>query len=228
MTQVSDIAVIIPVLNEAQQLDELILRVNSLQSNGARVVIVDGGSNDGTIEQLQQTKIELISSEKGRAKQMNKGWRSVQAESYWFLHADCQPPNSALADIQNTLNNRQRWGRFNVSLSGRSPMFRIIEFMMNWRSCLTQVATGDQGIFVEARLLEEIDGIPDIPLMEDIALSKQLRKHSRGACIKSPMIVSSRRWEKSGIVRMTVLMWWLRLRYFLGANPAELYKSYYG
>lgn len=228
MTSPADIAVIIPVFNEAQQLDHLIPRICSLQQQAVDLRVVDGGSTDGTFESLAKANIPVIRSGKGRAIQMNTGYRSVAADCYLFLHADCVLPESAISDIRETLRTGRKWGRFDVRLSGHSPVFRMIERMMNWRSCLTQVMTGDQGIFVEATLLHEIGGVPDIPLMEDIALSKRLRQSGRGGCIRSRMLVSSRRWEKSGIIYMTLLMWWLRLRYFFGADPADLYKSYYG
>ncbi len=228
MIEPSKIAVIIPVLNEAGQLKVLLDQIERLTQQQAQVIVVDGGSQDGTYEQLSGADIDLVRSAKGRAVQMNTGYKQTKADCYWFLHADCIPPDNAIKDIQQALSTGKRWGRFDVNLTSHKPAFRMIERMMNWRSCFTQVATGDQGIFVEGNLLDTVGGIPNIPLMEDIALSKQLRKHGRGACIQTAMIVSSRRWEKSGIVYMTLLMWWLRLRYFLGADPAQLHKSYYG
>lgn len=229
MGQSASIGIIIPVLNEAGQLDRLGADIHrQVERSNVVVVIVDGGSNDGTPEHLSSAGFPVISAaEKGRAAQMNTGWRAIDADCYWFLHADCIPHENAINDIRNTLASGMRWGRFDVKLTGKNPLFRIIEWMMNWRSCLTRVATGDQGIFVRADLLKEIGGIPAIPLMEDIALSKRLRRYDKGCCIKSRMTVSSRRWEKSGIIHMTLLMWWLRLQYFLGADPARLYRRYY-
>ena len=120
------------------------------------------------------------------------------------------------------------WDLLRLPLSSKRPVFRIIEKMMNWRSCLTQVATGDQGIFVRRALFEEIGGFPEIPLMEDIAISKLLRRHGRGACIHVRLMVSSRRWESRGLFQTVLLMWWLRLRYVFGADPADLHRTYYG
>ena len=123
-------------------------------------------------------------------------------------------------------NLQTGWGRFNVKLSGKHPMFRLIEYMMNLRSCVTSVATGDQAIYVINKLFKQVGGYADIDLMEDIELSKRLRKQGSAACIKIPVITSSRRWEHYGIFRTIWMMWLLRLRYFLGASPSKLNQYY--
>ncbi len=225
---VFQIAVIVPVLNEAVHCQHLIEILQGCRRQ-AQVVIVDGGSQDDTVKQLIQAGLPLLQTKSaGRSRQMNQGYRHLQADAYWFLHADCKPPQNAIEQIQDSLNRGYDWGRFDVRLSGTHRVFRIIERMMNWRSRLTRIATGDQGIFVRGALLNRIGGIPDIPIMEDIALSRALRKCGRYACLSGPIQVSSRRWEKSGIIKMTLLMWWLRLRYLLGADPQDLHRSYYG
>lgn len=221
------IAVIVPVLNETGRCRRLIETLQGYR-RWAQVIIVDGGSRDDTVKQLTQAELPLLQTESaGRSRQMNQGYRCLQADAYWFLHADCTPPDNAIQQIQDSLNQGHDWGRFDVRLSGAQPAFRIIERMMNWRSRLTRIATGDQGIFVRGALLSRIGGIPEIPIMEDIALSKALKKLGSHVCLPGPMRVSSRRWEKSGIIKMTLLMWWLRLRYRLGADPQDLYRSYY-
>ena len=219
------IRIIVPVRNEAQKIHKLL---DVLKPHADLVLLVDGGSNDETVTICQQQGFSLISSQAGRARQMNAGARYAQADYYWFLHADCLPPNDAIEQILNAAGRGYQWGRFNVRLTGHQPVFRLVERFMNWRSCITQVATGDQGLFVSHALFQQIGGFPDIPLMEDIAVSKRLRRHGRGACLSARLEVSSRRWESRGIYRTILLMWWLRLRYVMGADPIALHRAYYG
>lgn len=219
------IAIIVPVLNEGDGVEQLL---GHLDSYRPQVVIVDGGSEDQTKTICQNKGFAVISSGAGRARQMNAGLSAIHAECYWFLHADCLPPSAGPDLIQQSLASGYEWGRFDVRLSAVGLIYRVIERLMNWRSCLTRVATGDQGIFVSRSALLKTGGYPDIPLMEDIAISKLLRKQGPCACIHSPIRVSARRWQQQGVLRTIVLMWWLRLRYFLGADPTDLHKAYYG
>ena len=222
---VPSIVIIVPVRNEAAHIRPLL---RCLESVREQVLLVNGESVDQTVSVCEQAGFEVIDSAPGRARQMNNGVRHVKADCYWFLHADCLPPNDAVEQIIKSCQQGYAWGRFNVRLMGDAFIFRVIEKMMNWRSCLTQVATGDQGIFVSKALFEEIGGFPEIPLMEDIAISKLLRRHSRGVCLQAELNVSSRRWQAQGITRTILLMWWLRLRYVMGADPADLHRVYYG
>ncbi|MDH5571538.1 MAG: glycosyl transferase, partial [Gammaproteobacteria bacterium] len=119
------------------------------------------------------------------------------------------------------------WGRFNIKLSGRNFAFRVIELLMNKRSCLTGIATGDQAIFIEKNMFLEIKGFPEIPLMEDIEICKKLKQYSKPACIKDRVISSSRRWEENGILRTVLLMWSIRLAWFFGVSAERLKKIYY-
>lgn len=217
---------IIPVLNEAEQLESLITQVKNLLSEHVEVIVVDGGSHDGTLEAIKETGCQLISSPGGRAKQMNAGAQIAKGEVLAFLHADTCLPEKAIESIAASIQ-KAPWGRFNVSLSGKSYLFRVIETMMNIRSCLTGVATGDQCIFVNKFLYEKLGGYSDIPLMEDIAISKRLKLTSMPVCIKDKVITSSRRWESKGIFRTIVLMWFLRLAYFMGVSPHTLHQIYY-
>ncbi len=182
MSQSADnTAIIVPVLNEARHCAHIIRMLRGYHQQG-RIIIVDGGSQDDTVKQLTQAGLTLLQTETAcRSSQMNHGYRHLQADIYWFLHADCTPPDNAIEQIRDSLNRGYDWGRFDVRLSGTHRAFRIIERMMNWRSRLTRVATGDQGIFVRGTLLRQIGGFPDIPIMEDIALSKALRKCGRYA-----------------------------------------------
>lgn len=219
------IAIIVPVLNEIDNIEALIGRLSRFEQ---RLVIVDGGSTDGTDRFCSQSGVHCLQSEPGRATQMNAGAGQADADVLWFVHADCIPPDDSVERIKQVIASGRQWGRFNVRLTSDSFIFRIIEKLMNGRSCLTQVATGDQGIFVARELFDEIGAYPDIPLMEDIAISKRLRRKSPCACITSRMKVSARRWQDKGVIRTILLMWWLRWRYFIGARPVDLHRSYYG
>ncbi len=135
-------------------------------------------------------------------------------------------PPDADALILNALQARG-WGRFDVRLSGSQLLLRVVATLMNWRSRLTGIATGDQAIFVRRALFEKVGGFPEIPLMEDIALARALKKCGPPLCLKQRVLTSSRRWEQHGILRTIFLMWRLRLAYALGADPAQLVKRYY-
>jgi rSAM/selenodomain-associated transferase 2 len=159
---------------------------------------------------------------------MNAGAQVALGDVLWFLHSDSVPPPDADRLIATALQESARvWGRFDVRLSGDQPLLRLVAMMMNARSRLTGIATGDQGIFVKRAAFERVGGYPAIPLMEDIALSRALKKISRPVCLRQRLLASSRRWERDGIVRTILLMWRLRLAYFLGADPARLARIYY-
>ena len=219
------VAIVVPVLNEGIHLKPLFAFLSKVR---VRSLFVDGGSSDDTRQQCENLGFRVIQSPAGRAVQMNQGAGQIDADYFWFLHADCIPPDNAVQAIQQAVSEGYSWGRFNIRLTGPGFVYRVIANMMNWRSCWTQVATGDQGIFVARELFAEIGGYPEIPLMEDVAISKLLRQHSRGACIRSVLQVSSRRWEDRGVVRTILQMWWLRWRYFIGTDPVTLHREYYG
>lgn len=226
------ISIIIPVLNEAEQIANTLEHLKSIRQgqpqDAHELIVVDGCSKDDTLTQAGTLADRVLVSPAGRAQQMNTGAEVATGEVLLFLHADTQLPATAMDDIQHATQQGAHWGRFDVRLSGKRWPLRIIERMMNWRSCLTSVATGDQAIFVTRELFQRVGAYPEIALMEDIALSKQLKKHAKPACLKSHVITSSRKWEKHGIIRTALLMWRLRLMYFLGASPDELAKHYYG
>jgi rSAM/selenodomain-associated transferase 2 len=217
---------IIPVYNEADSLVPLMTQISRLEHAGHEVIVVDGGSTDGSREQLGAVCQKIVSVGKGRARQMNAGVRQASADVMVFLHADTQLPEQADKLIESAIARRP-WGRFDVSLSGHSHLLRIIESMMNLRSRLTGIATGDQCIFVRRDLFWQTGGYPDIPLMEDIAISKQLKKRARPACLKARVLTSSRRWQQQGVLRTVLLMWGLRLAYFFGISPQTLHRLYY-
>jgi rSAM/selenodomain-associated transferase 2 len=181
------------------------------------VIVVDGGSIDGTPELAAGLCDRLLSAPRGRALQMNAGARAAQGDVLVFLHADTRLP--AAFDIPRT----SRWGRFDVRIEGRHPLLKIIAWAMNLRSRLSGIATGDQAMFVRRELFP---GFPEIALMEDIALSRLLKRRGRPTCLRQKVVTSGRRWESRGVLRTVLLMWSLRLLYFLGASPARLARWY--
>lgn len=220
------LSVIIPALNEADNIEATLRPLQPWRRSGHELILVDGGSQDGTRAIAAPLVDIVLTSAPGRARQMNAGANAAGGEVLLFLHADSVLPPGADTMVLQALEQR-RWGRFDVRLSGRHGLLRVIERMMNWRSCLTGVVTGDQALFLEHALFDEVGGFPDLSLMEDIALSKRLR-HQQGwpACIHRPLVTSSRRWEEYGILRTILLMWQLRLAYFLGVPPQRLARYY--
>ncbi len=220
------ISIIIPTLNEAAALDATLRPLQTWRKAGHELILVDGGSHDETIAIGRPLVDVLLESPPGRAWQMNLGAEVASGEVLLFLHADTLLPAGGDRFISESLMSRS-WGRFDVHLSGMHWMLRVVERMMNWRSCLTGIATGDQGIFVEHRLFEQIGGFPLLPLMEDLALSKLLKRAAgRPACVRTPLVTSSRRWEQYGVLRTILLMWHLRLAWFLGVPAQRLARRY--
>jgi len=220
------ISIIIPVLNEERSLLRLGDYLRVIRQQGHEVIIVDGGSTDNTLSFAYDVTETVIISKPGRAMQMNSGAAIATGELLLFLHADTSLPDDAL-QILCALSRRENcWGRFDVHLSGSRFVFRLIENLMNLRSCLTSIATGDQAIFIEKKLFDRIGCFPEIALMEDIEISRRLRKISKPVCIKQRVTTSSRRWERNGIVATVFLMWKLRLYYFFGASPEKLKQLY--
>lgn len=220
------VSIIIPVLNEAEHIADTLISLASYRSQGHEVVVIDGGSNDDTVSISQQYADRVLRSDAGRAMQMNSGIDEASGDALLFLHADTRLPADAVAKLIHALEDGYFWGRFNVRLSGKHFMFRIIERMMNLRSCITGIATGDQAIFVSHESIEIVGAYPRLPLMEDIVFSKRLRELGRPACIRQQVVTSSRRWEDKGILRTMLLMWRLRLLFFLGVSAERLARQY--
>lgn len=225
----ASISIVIPVLNEAAVLSACLLALQPLRRQDCELIVVDGGSTDATVTIARPLADQVLVTQKGRAVQMNAGAQAARGAILWFLHGDSLPPPDAAALIRSALAGSDRcWGRFDVRLSGDRPLLRVVETLMNCRSCLSGIATGDQGIFVRRAAFVQVGGYPAIPLMEDIALSRLLKRLGRPVCLHRRLLTSSRRWEQRGIWRTIFLMWRLRLAYFLGADPARLARIYYG
>jgi rSAM/selenodomain-associated transferase 2 len=225
------IAIIMPALNEAgvhaPAFEQCLQGMQPYRDNGNEFIIVDGVSEDDTFTVAQRYADSALQCDRGRAMQMNAGARHATAEILLFLHADTQLPAHAADAVTRAISEGYYWGRFDVRLSGDHIMLRIIECMMNLRSCITGIATGDQAMFVRREIFESIGGFPPQPLMEDVELSKRLRGLGWPACLREKVITSSRRWQKHGIVRTVLLMWRLRLAYFLGVSSERLAEQYH-
>ncbi len=221
------LSVIIPALNEADGIADTLTALAPLRARGVEVVVVDGGSQDATISLAQSLADQVITAPRGRAVQMNAGAAQAHGDILLFLHADCRLPAAADRLITDGLNRAQKtWGRFDVQLTGERALLRVVAAMMNCRSRLTGVSTGDQGLFVTRTLFEAAGKFPQIPLMEDVALTQLLKRYGAPLNLRHRMTVSGRRWEKHGVLRTVLLMWRLRLRYWLGADPFELAQHY--
>ena len=217
----SRLAVIIPTLDEAERIRASLEALAPLRAKGHEVIVVDGGSSDSTIERARPLADQVLSSARGRAMQMNAGARAARAETLVFLHADTWLPAHADALIINALKV-YAWGRFDVRIEG-GPLLGIVSCGMNLRSRLTGIATGDQAIFVRRDVFV---GFPEIPLMEDIAFSRAMKRVGAPACLRDRVTTSGRRWEARGVVRTILLMWRLRLLYALGVEPQRLARDY--
>lgn len=218
-------SIIIPSLNESTGIGQTLDNVfTTTDSTEIEVLVSDGGSTDGTLDIARQHPVTVLCGASGRAAQMNRAAQQARGDWLIFLHADTTLPDNWMPSITQS---GSQWGRFNVRLSGSQWLLRVVETSMNLRSCLTSVATGDQAMFFKRQFFEEIGGFPPMPLMEDVAISKQARKQHKPACIKQPVITSSRRWEENGILRTVLYMWYLRLAYWSGVKAEKLHKLYY-
>jgi len=221
------LSIIVPVLDEEGGIEAALKALADLRRFGHEVIVADGGSSDRTVELARPLANLVIAAPRGRAAQMNAGAARASGDTLVFLHADTRLPPAADCAIVDGLRRSGRiWGRFDVAIDGRHPMLRIVAVMMNLRSRATGIATGDQAMFVTRAAFAECGGYPDIPLMEDIALSRRLKRASGPLCLKTRVTTSGRRWEQRGVFRTILLMWRLRLAYFLGAEPHALARRY--
>jgi rSAM/selenodomain-associated transferase 2 len=223
------ISVVVPTLNEAHGVARALAALEPLRRRGHEVIVVDGGSADGTAGIARALADRVVSAPRGRASQMNTGAAVARGEVLLFLHADTRLPAGAGERILDGLAaGSSQWGRFDVRIEGKSRFLAVIAFLMNLRSRLTGIATGDQAIFVRREAFERAGGFPRIELMEDVALARTLRRASPPACLRCKAVTSGRRWERRGVLRTVLLMWCLRLSFALGVSPASLARLYDG
>ena len=220
------ISIIIPVLNEEASLSRISSYLQSIQHQGHEVIVVDGGSVDNTLAIAYEVTDRVIISKAGRALQMNSGASTASGDVLLFLHADTFLPDDTVQIISDLSQRKHYWGRFDVRLSSSKYVYRLIEGLMNLRSCITSIATGDQAIFVEKNLFDRVQGFPEIALMEDVEISRRLKRISKPVCMKQKVVTSSRRWETNGVVATVLLMWKLRLYYYFGVSPDKLNQLY--
>jgi len=220
-----NLSVIVPVLNEEITVEATLQALVALAPY--EIIIVDGGSRDRTREICGRFAVEVLSSERGRARQMNFGARRASGDVLLFLHADTRLPESALRDIDAALSDpRYLGGRFDVELPGAHWMFKMIAALINYRSRATKIGTGDQALFVRRDIFDLIGGYPDIPLMEDIVFCRALKGMGNIACLRSRVVTSARRWERDGVWRTILRMWMVKLCYFAGVSPSRLKQFY--
>ena len=225
----SHLSIVVPVLNEAATLADALARLQPLRTRGTEIIVVDGGSHDGSETAARPFADAVLVSPRGRALQMNAGARIATGAMLLFLHADTRlPPDADLLICAALKRSGRTWGRFDIRLSGRGPLLRVVEFFMNQRSRLTGIATGDQAIFVSRAAFEKVGGFPALALMEDVAFSARLKRKSRPLRLRARVVASSRKWDREGALRTILLMWRLRLAFFLGADPSDLARRYYG
>jgi rSAM/selenodomain-associated transferase 2 len=225
--RVNRLSIVMPVLNEAPDIEQALRALQSLRGSGDEVIVVDGGSTDGSARLAATLADRVLIAERGRASQMNHGAQAARGDVLLFLHADTRlPQHAGCLVLDEMARSGREWGRFDVRIDGSRRSLRLVAALMNFRSRLTGICTGDQAIFVSRRLFLRMGGFPPIALMEDIALSRRLRRVSPPLCLGMPVHTSARRWERAGVVRTILLMWRLRLCYFFGASPAHLARVY--
>lgn len=221
------LSIIIPVLNEAQFLSRQKNLLKSLLREGHEIIIVDGGSKDKSVQIARSVMCETFVTKASRGYQLQFGATKSKNDTLLFMHADTILPKYAPSLISDALTKSDKdWGRFSVSFNNSSWIFSVIAWFMNKRSCLTGIATGDHAIFINRDIYISTGGFEDIPIMEDISISKRLKKFSMPICLPDKVITSSRKWEAQGIIRTILKMWILRMLYFCGISARKLEKLY--
>jgi rSAM/selenodomain-associated transferase 2 len=220
------VCVILPMLDEAPTAMAALAPLQAWRERGHRVIVADGGSTDATAEIARPLCDACVTAPRGRASQMNAGAQLAEDDALLFLHADTRLPADAPERILEALSGAHAWGRFDVDIEGRSVMLPVVARMMNLRSRLTGIATGDQALFMRRATFQQVGGFEDLPIMEDIAISRRLKRIGPPACLPGPAVTSGRRWDRHGAWRTIFLMWRLRGAYFMGANVHDLAVKY--
>ena len=221
------LSIIVPVLDEAAGISAALEALTPFRQRGVEVIVVDGGSRDRTMELARPLADRTIAAPRGRGAQMNAGAAIATGDVLLFLHADTRlPPDVDGLLLEAMRDSTWQWGRFDTRIEGGNPLLAMVAGFMNWRSLITGIATGDQAMFVRRAAFDAAGGFPDIPLMEDVALSKRLKRIGRPLGLAARVVTSGRRYHKRGVIRMILLMWRLRFEYFLGVEPAALARRY--
>jgi rSAM/selenodomain-associated transferase 2 len=226
MTPQNRISIVVPCLNEAAEIGTTLDALAPLRERGHEIIVVDGGSHDDTVALARARADRVLTTAPGRARQMNAGAAQANGAILLFVHADTRLPPRADVTIARGIAKGHCWGRFDVEISGKHPLLRVVATAINARSRWTGIATGDQGLFVTRTCFEKLGGFPDMRLMEDVALTTMLKRSGPPFCISERVVTSGRRWETHGVLRTVFLMWRLRMAYWLGADPDELARRY--
>jgi rSAM/selenodomain-associated transferase 2 len=221
-----ELSIVVPTLDEAAGVEAHLAALQPLRAAGCEVVVVDGGSRDGTRELARPLADVVLEAPRGRGPQLNAGARAARGDVLLFLHADTRLPAGAVDAIRAALAAGSDWGRFDLEIAGRHPLLPLVARLVSARSRLTGIATGDQAIFVRRARFVAAGGFPAIPLLEDVALTTALRRAARPACLRERVVTSGRRWESRGVLRTILLMWSLRLQFWLGRDAAALARRY--
>ena len=220
------LSIVMPVLDEAAGIAAALQALAPYRERGVELIVVDGGSTDNTTDLAGPLADRVIAAPRGRGMQMNAGAAAAHGDVLLFLHADTRLPENADRLLLDGLSRSRRlWGRFDVRIEG-GGLLALVACMMNWRSRITGIATGDQAMFVTRAAFANAGGFPAIALMEDVALSARLKRTGKPLALRARVTISARRWQRHGVLRTVLLMWRLRLGFFLGADPAKLARAY--
>ena len=227
------ISVVVPLYNEGERVNSLLAHLRELP--GLAEAVLADASDEASSKALMDELAGRICNDPfvrlvkcptpGRALQMNAGAGQCTGEVLLFLHCDTRLP-AAVEEIHRCIARGRAWGWFDLRLDGRGAVYRLLERMINLRARACRIATGDQGMFVERRVFAKVGGFAEISLMEDVELSRRLKKIGPPAVIPRPVLTSARRWRQDGVLRTVLLMWKLRFLYWLGGNPERLAASY--
>lgn len=223
---VGGLSIVMPVLDEAAGIVARLQSLQPLRRQGVELIVVDGGSQDDTVSLAEPLADRVVTTDRGRGRQMNAGAVCARGNTLLFLHADTVLPPAAMSAVRQALAGGAVWGRFDVRLVDGPAGVAVVAWAMNLRSRITGIATGDQAMFCTREAFSAAGAFPEIALMEDIVLSQRLRAISRPACLRQRVETSGRRWARHGLARTVLTMWWLRLRFWLGASPDALARAY--
>ncbi len=218
------ISVIIPILNEAKILEKTLSQLQPELENH-ELIVVDGGSNDGSVR-IAEKYGRVVVSDRGRAKQLNAGAEAAVGDILVFLHADVWLEFGAFNAVETALSSGYVGGGFLQKIDGKSLLYRLIEITADLRGKILKLFYGDSGIFVKRTDFHRIGGFPDVPIMEEMGFSKALRGLGKTKMVKPRIHISARRWERNGIIRTTSINWFITVLYFLGFSLERLTKLY--